>query len=116
MGVVMSDIFSMKDGHGGEIGNVKLQSQSMVERVAAHILQASGDYCFPVDRAISLLFARAAIEAMREPTTPMLEAATRFENRRDEGRVEVNYVVVAMDIWPKMIDAALNPPKQKAGP
>lgn len=51
--------------------------------------------------------ARAAIAAMREPSVDMLQAATRTENRRDEGPVEVNYMVVACDIWPNMIDAAL---------
>lgn len=52
--------------------------------------------------------ARAAIRAMREPTGPMAFAAKRMEKRLGEdGPVEVNYVAVAYDIWPKMIDEAL---------
>ncbi len=54
--------------------------------------------------------ARAAIEAMREPTPEMMLSATRTEKRLDEGSVEVSYLVVACDIWPKMIDAALRAP------
>jgi len=93
----------------------------MIERVARAIYavsEADIDWTEETYQAKNIVReeARAAIEAMRLPTTSMIISATRFENRLGEGRVEVNYGVVAMDIWPKMIDAALNPPTPKAGP
>ena len=53
--------------------------------------------------------ARAVIEAMREPTQAMLkpEVVSRTEARLD-GTYPVNYLLPIMDIWPKMIDAALS--------
>lgn len=55
------------------------------------------------------VFARAAIEAMREPTEAMLapEVVSRTEARLD-GTYPVNYLLPIMDIWPQMIDAALS--------
>lgn len=66
----------------------------------------------PLDRIWPDLM-RTAIEAMRQPTSEMCQAATRTEKRLDEGEVEVNYIVVAYDIWPKMIDAALSSEQEK---
>ena len=53
--------------------------------------------------------ARAAIEAMRTPTSEMLkpEVVSRTEVRF--GCIQrVNYLHPIMDIWPQMIDAALS--------
>lgn len=52
-------------------------------------------------RMMSANLARAAIEAMRDPTDEMLDAATRTNNCHDEG----NYRAV----WQVMTTAALTP-------
>lgn len=81
----------------------------MIDRVALAIDGAMFDSSQMECGERQKFVARAAIEAMRKPTIAMLDqdAVSRMENRPDEGVVPVNYVVVAMDIWPKMIDAAL---------
>jgi hypothetical protein len=45
--------------------------------------------------------ARAAIEAMREPTAEMLHGEPCMAGGK-------SYLVPVMEIWPKMIDAALS--------
>jgi len=66
----------------------------MIERVAKAIWRSMGDNddAFLDFRDDYLLYARAAIEAMREPTEGMLEAASRADLE---------------DEWSAMIDAAL---------
>lgn len=77
----------------------------MVERVAkalhkAHYergrgLPPSWDAIDRFEREMWLFSARAAIEAMREPTRDMISAANRNNHPRD------------IDTWQTMIDAAL---------
>ena len=62
----------------------------MIERVAVAIIEAAEKGARGKPREI----ARAAIEAMREPTEAMIDAADPFELPRE--------------IWPAMIDAALS--------
>ena len=75
----------------------------MIERVAeaivAKMTQQTGRPA-PRNTALSkvaIALARAAIEAMREPTKRMVAASGRFNHARDE------------EIWRAMIDAALDP-------
>jgi hypothetical protein len=81
-------------------------ASEMVERVAAAINRAGIEWLEAQDpKRMSLgwadvpdeVFARAAIEAMREPTEAMVEAAW------DEAALPC----CPQDIWPKMIAAAL---------
>ena len=67
------------------------EASEMVERVRLAIMdcEAAG----PITPSAARVVARAAIEAMREPTIKMLEAA-HYEKR-------------PYKIWPLMIDAAL---------
>ena len=87
----------------------------MVERVARAIWQESvgrADWykweTFRPDawgRCLSMAQARAAIEAMREPTEAMIEAA---RNEDDPGFCdEPGFAAPHKDAWQAMIDAAL---------
>lgn len=67
----------------------------MVERVA-HAIKAKVPFGYGMTDAETLQYARAAIEAMREPTEAML----------DNGPSEP---YMDGDVWAKMIDAALTP-------
>jgi hypothetical protein len=66
----------------------------MIERVARAIAESSGS----ADWAAYTASARAAVAAMREPTTEMLEAAT-------PGLLDFGYLP---DEWRAMIDHVVN--------
>ena len=79
----------------------------MIERVARAIALAQLDNdtraavdpnTWPVAESYCDM-ARAAIEAMREPTAEMLQPCMAGGK---------SYLVPVMEIWPKMIDAALS--------
>lgn len=55
------------------------------------------------------MFARAAIEAMREPTKEMMDSALKCEDDYDGAYVTqaVQYWGAAYDVWTAMIEAAL---------
>jgi hypothetical protein len=66
----------------------------MVERVASRIQEALMDIaCGESDSPVYEYIARAAIDAMREPTERMVEAAWKCQ--------------AVEQIWPAMIDEAL---------
>lgn len=75
--------------------------EDMIERVALEL--SLHDYDGRPDRAA----ARDVIEAMREPTGPMLDAAARVSGSRDPSDA---------NIWRAMIDAALSPQRAEAEP
>jgi hypothetical protein len=95
-------------------------SEDMVERVARAILEAAGDRamgdtddlsCVLIDGDMDLIgLARAAIEAMREPTEAMLQAQhmDAMWDEPDEGKPAAYYD------WRAMIDAALPKTPQTA--
>ena len=71
-----------------------MMTDSMIERVARALLVADRSAITP---DYYQRMARAAIEAMREPTEAMLDAGVNFRERN--ARTE--------QIWQAMIDAAL---------
>lgn len=77
----------------------------MIERVARAISEVD---CLPLGPAHARAMARAAIEAMREPTTAMIDATQDIY--AEPGRHLIEYV------WEKMIDAALNETAADSGP
>jgi hypothetical protein len=82
----------------GCVGVVRMSE--MVERVARAI-EAKSDYVISQHHAKAL--ARAAIEAMREPTAAMIEAEPD-----DDGEFnKTNSVAHARAFWQAMIDEAL---------
>ena len=76
----------------------------MGEDMVAKVARAIGDHLYgyvdaadtPATWAKSIAVARLAIQALRDPTEPMMEAA--FKECRNNGRVA----------WQAMIDAALS--------
>lgn len=90
-------------------------SESMIERVAEVIREVlRNPPSFSVDmygRVEADWLARAAIEAMREPTKEMLDAACQVMRERQEQMGDMWFPVsnkVKADIrWRAMIDAAL---------
>lgn len=76
---------------------------TMIERVA-RALAASDGAKFHVNPDVYLTLARAAIEAMREPTEHMLDYGACHEDQDhdifDEGHI-------SREVWQAMIDAAL---------
>lgn len=86
-------------------------TESMIERVRDAIFKEM-DVADGLDLPAAQRYARAAIEAMREPTDLMIEAAestfSHFEG--DHGEYNTYFSESqAMALWPTMIDAALNP-------
>jgi hypothetical protein len=69
----------------------------MIDRVAAAILKAAHMNGMPIDDSGPL--ARAAIEAMREPTEAMKDAYYKFDERFSS--------YPAQDCWETMLDEAL---------
>jgi len=71
----------------------------MIERVARKILEAQTDWLFGKDAKedLFLTMARAAIEAMREPTGEMFETAAYYLGGSDRVR----------KVWYDLIDAML---------
>jgi hypothetical protein len=78
---------------------------NMIERVAWSLFASDGNGFFddatPRQRHVYLIRARDAIEAMREPTEAMCEAADAVECNQPEC------------IWQAMIDAALGKEKEE---
>ena len=74
----------------------------MIERVARKILEAQTDWLFGKDAKedLFLTMARAAIEAMREPTLEMRHAGWRVKSSWLLENEEV-------EIWQNMIDESL---------
>jgi hypothetical protein len=73
-------------------------SETMIERVAVAIEEAYGDSDYvELHRAEAIKLARAAIEAMREPTQAMVDACDI--NIPTEGMIT--------GVWNDMIEAAL---------
>lgn len=73
----------------------------MIERVANAIAEAA-------DLDSDTMYAdmaRAAIEAMRRPTMAMLEPEVMTSNGK-------NWLVICMEHYPRMIDAALDRPSE----
>ena len=88
---------------------------SMLERVARAMFNASGEEygmkwaMNPDNRARWKMLARTAIEAMREPTEAMVEAASatgEYGGISDHGAPEPNDFDPE-DVWDAMITAAL---------
>lgn len=79
----------------------------MVERVAKAADEVLRDFLkYPDDGALrdaTLLIARAAIEAMREPTESMLRGV-------GDGEIVLASTESPASVWSAMIDAALTPP------
>lgn len=80
---------------------------NMIERVARALdpdlwRVMDGGSHLPSSKCLSLLHARTAIEAMREPTAEMKAAV------REAGGVQA--LAYANAAWPTMIDAALKEP------
>lgn len=74
----------------------------MVERIARAIEQAMPNYISDeLPQHDFLASARAALEAMREPTPAMFDAA---ESWGDDAERDLRF-------WQAMIDAALTPPR-----
>lgn len=103
-------------GSGGRAGKMT-GAVDMVEKVARAIVGAmyhpqpdmSGDIwkaVSPRHRRDATDAARAAIEAMREPTEAMKDAGSYFDHDGDGGISAYE----AADVWSGMIDAALNTP------
>lgn len=74
----------------------------LVERVARALADAAGEPFDDVSNAKYLGDARAAIEAMREPTAAMLSALGPEGIKADHDIVRGVY----KDVWTTMIDAA----------
>lgn len=68
-------------------------AESMIEKVARAIDQ-SKDWCRHKDEPESIIAARAAIEAMREPTDAMVDALTSYDSNPES-------------LYDRAIDAAL---------
>lgn len=79
----------------------------MVERVAKAILETM-DLTDGLDGTAAENYARAAIEAMREPTEAMFCAGDEriIEALNDHTRI-LRHVTPAQDAWQAMIDEAL---------
>jgi hypothetical protein len=79
----------------------------IVERVAAAIreIRVGDHYCLYPHEAEEI--ARAAIDAMREPTAEMISAG-----REEYSEYELDYDATKMwtDMWRAMVDAALKAP------
>lgn len=89
----------------------------MVERVAG-ALKCSAGFCVLSEAAgigesefdrLAVEIARAAIQAMREPTAPMLEQGRRglYDCAVHDGYGGID-TGPPVDVWQKMIDAALS--------
>ena len=77
-------------------------TNDMIERVAREILEANKDWLFGrnAEEDLFLTMARAAIEAMREPTLEMRHAGWRVKSSWLLENEEV-------EIWQNMIDESL---------
>jgi hypothetical protein len=75
----------------------------MVERVAKGIHQTDG-----MPMKIAVVYARAAIAAMREPTKAMLDAVDHHCDSGGENYPERVKAEDALVVWHQMIDEALN--------
>lgn len=87
-------------------------SESMIERVARALVLASRKINGPtLQNGVDVAFARAAIEAIREPNMAMAEALGRAIQKpgADEGVVRCDPGLAA-NVWYRMIDAALANP------
>jgi len=83
---------------------------TMIERVAKAIEDVRCESFGEPIPAIINKMARAAIEAMREPTQQMLDASYGLAgSERGDGRAEAS-------VWSAMIDAALATPAARASP
>lgn len=85
----------------------------MIEKVAKAIFDAM-DVTDGLDSSSADRYARAAIEAMREPTQEMVEAGQEVNNLLPEDRDPPNaFLFLSHDemteAWQAMIDAALVP-------
>lgn len=79
---------------------------NMIEKVARAMFKADfPDSEWRPTEDGYMRMARAAIEAMREPTNIMCLAALRFEDEDGDGKVDWP---MAQKTWRAMIDAALN--------
>lgn len=90
----------------------EMKTSGMVERVARALhtvddarsrpdLAVEWEACLPVYQKMKLEEARAAIDAMREPTSAMVEAAHEADG------AGVGYG----EVWTAMVDAALSEPQ-----
>lgn len=77
---------------------------TMVEKVAAAIRNVNETTSGLTYSDLTREMARAAIEAMMEPTSKMLDAAADEEDRRGYFSHEN---LIAEEVWPIMIQAAL---------
>jgi hypothetical protein len=85
----------------------------MVERIARAI-EAKSDYVISQHHAKAL--ARAAIEALRDPSYAMLESGGISITRPGNDETNSDYEIwdtEVRQIWQAMIDEALSPPKPK---
>lgn len=87
-------------------------SSEMIERVAAamHNKKPGGSIMLPFqfqpDAEVFRVYARAAIEAMREPTKQMEKAGWEMDPGDSDGNTD------AKTHWRAMIDAALKEPEK----
>lgn len=92
----------------------EMKTSGMVERVARALhtvddarsrpdLAVEWEACLPVYQKMKLEEARAAIDAMREPTEAMMDAS----NREWDGRMSYR----SSGAWRAMVDAALSEPQ-----
>jgi hypothetical protein len=76
----------------------------MVERVARAIIAGFDEITEPEERASVRKLARAAIEAMREPTEGMVNLLLRNMSENEDNP---NISYDAIEVWRAMIDEAL---------
>ncbi len=94
-------------GNGEKVG--------MVERVAAAIIRRN-DFDFYMSADEAKAFARAAIEAMREPTEEILEAGYNAPTGAWSEHVDNRHELIRARMqpaWRAMIDAALSASREE---